>query len=63
MALWDAEWVRVKDKSTGHEYSVAVVDPDAHEVLKKDAADMYNEPLPAKPKLTTEQAKAAKEGS
>lgn len=51
------EWTRVKDKSTGHEYTVAVVDPEAHDVLdKKDAVDLQGNPLPAKPKLTRAQA-------
>lgn len=42
------DWTRVKDKETGHEYSVAVV-LDSHEVLQKDAADRSGNPLPAKP--------------
>ena len=42
-------WTRVKDKETGHEYSVEVVDPEAHEVLTtKDGADRFGNPLPAK---------------
>lgn len=45
------EWVRVKDKSTKHEYTVAreSVDPEAHEVLKKDAVDSAGAALPGKP--------------
>jgi hypothetical protein len=43
-------WTRVKDNSTGHEYTVGVVDPEAHTILKdKDAVDTYGVPLPAKP--------------
>jgi hypothetical protein len=46
------EWTRVKDNSTGHEYTVGVVDPAAHTILKdKDAVDMYGVPLPAKPNM------------
>jgi hypothetical protein len=46
------EWIRVKDKSTKHEYTVAVVDPDAHDILKKDATSPDGTPLPAKPHTT-----------
>lgn len=42
-------WTRVKDKDTGHEYSVAFVNPEAHEVLDKPGADRFGNPLPAKP--------------
>jgi len=41
-------WTRVKDKDTGHEYSVAVVVDEAHEVLQKPATDRLGVPLPAK---------------
>lgn len=44
------EWVRVKDKSTNHKYSVvaSVVDanPEAFQVLKQDATDAGGDPLP-----------------
>lgn len=44
------EWVRVKDKSTGHHYSVlsteAENNPDAYQVLKQDAVDHNGDPLP-----------------
>lgn len=53
------DWTRVRDKDTKHEFSVAVVDPDSMEVLKKDAVDTYGNPLPAKPHLTPSQAKNA----
>jgi hypothetical protein len=43
------DWVRVKDKRTGHEYSVASPDSDVHDVLDKPAADAGGQPLPAKP--------------
>jgi hypothetical protein len=43
------EWVRVRDKSTKHEYTVGVVDPEAHEVLDKEAVDSNGLPLPGKP--------------
>lgn len=64
------DWVRVKDKSTRHEYTVGVVDPDAHDILdKKEAADIYGNPLPAKPYVSKSAASATgqkateKEGS
>ena len=43
------EWVRVKDKDTGHKYSVpaGAVDENAHQVLKQPAADLACDPLPA----------------
>lgn len=42
------EYVRVKDKSTGHKFSViaSAVDPDAYQVLKQDAVDHVGDPLP-----------------
>ena len=46
------EWTRVKDKDTGHEYTVGFVDPEAHEVLgKKEAVDLQGNPLPPKHRL------------
>lgn len=48
--LSGAEWVRVKDKSTGHKLSVvasvAETDPDAYQILKQDAVDHVGQPLP-----------------
>lgn len=42
-------WTRVKDKDTGHEYTVAVVNDEAHEVLdNKAAVDRVGRPLPVK---------------
>lgn len=43
------EYLRVKDKSTGHEFSViasAVDEESMQVVLEKDAADHTGEPLP-----------------
>lgn len=46
-------FTRVKDKKTGHEFSVLHVNPDKHEVLKdKDAEDRFGRPLPAKHNVT-----------
>jgi len=44
------EYVRVKDKDTKHEYTIPKerVDPEAHEVLKKDAIAPSGDPLPVK---------------
>jgi hypothetical protein len=48
--LSGATWVRVKDKISGHKYSVvdsvAAADPDAYQVLKQDAVDHVGQPLP-----------------
>lgn len=49
-------WTRVRDKATGHEYSVQNVMPPAHEVLDKPAADAYGRPLPAKPRVDLQKA-------
>lgn len=49
------EYVRVKDKSTGHKFSIiasAAQDEDAYQVLKADAVDTNGEPLP--PEFNTE---------
>jgi hypothetical protein len=42
------EFVRVKDKSTGHKFSVvaSAVDESAQIVLKQDAVDVGGDPLP-----------------
>lgn len=45
------EWTRVEDKSTGHQYTVARVNEDAHNVLDKPGADAFGRPLPAKPNI------------
>lgn len=42
-------WVRVKDKSTGHKFSViesAAQDENAYQILKQDAVDVGGNPLP-----------------
>lgn len=52
------DFVRVKDKLTGHEFSVRYADPDQHEVLDKEAVDRNGDPLPDKPR-TSARAKAA----
>ncbi len=48
------EYTRVKDKSTGHKFSViaSAVDEESMQVLKQDAADHTGEPLP--PEYATE---------
>lgn len=48
------EYVRVKDKSTGHKFSViaSAFDPDAMQELKQDAVDHVGDPLP--PEFATE---------
>lgn len=53
------EWTRVRDKSTGHEFSVARVNPKAHDVLDKPAVDRNGSPLPAKPRVSNGAAKSA----
>ena len=43
------EYLRVKDKSTGHKLSViasVAADEDAYQVLKQDAVDIAGDPLP-----------------
>lgn len=43
------KWVRVKDKMTGHEYTVARVNESLHEVLEdKPATSKNGRPLPPK---------------
>ncbi|WP_294567611.1 hypothetical protein [uncultured Arthrobacter sp.] len=56
------EYVRVKDKQTGHEFSMpaGTFDEDAVTVLKKDAVDAGGEPLPTKHKTTADQAASNK---
>ncbi len=45
------EYVRVKDKDTGHHYSelkqVVENNPDAYTILKQDATNLNGDPLPA----------------
>lgn len=54
------EFVRVRDKDTGHEYDVAAtaVDPAAHEVLKDYPPNLTGIPRPAKHR-TDKAAKSA----
>jgi hypothetical protein len=57
------EYVRVKDKSTGHHYSVlaqeAENNPDAYQVLKQPAVNELGDPLPGEiPSETTGQSAA-----
>lgn len=42
------EYVRVRDKSTGYAYTVvaSAVDPEFHTILKQDAVDHNENPLP-----------------
>ena len=42
------EFVRVKDKTTGHKFSViaSAFDPEAQQELKQDAVDVAGNPLP-----------------
>lgn len=57
---------RVKDKDTGHKYTVSVVDPEFHTVLHEDAVDAAGVALPAEHHVTPAQQKkidAATEGS
>lgn len=62
------EYVRVKDKDTGHKYSAlkSTVDanPDAYLVLKQDAVDVAGDPLPVEYADSSESSKpASKENS
>lgn len=56
-------FVRVKDKVTGHEYSVrtSAVDNDRHDVIDKPAFDESFDPLPAKPNVPKGDAKNHRE--
>lgn len=59
------EYVRVKDKQTGHEFSLpdGSFDPEAVTILKKDAVDAGGSPLPVKHKTTVADAAASKSGA
>ena len=52
-------WYRVRDKQTGHHYSVSTVDPDAHQVLKQPALDAAGYPLPPKPRVSKARSEQA----
>ena len=56
------EYSRVKDKSTGHKFTVvaSAVDEDAMQVLKQDAVDVIGEPLP--PEYATESLSSESTG-
>lgn len=43
------EFVRVRDKRTGHQYSTRFPHPEHHEVLDQPAVDANGRSLPAKP--------------
>lgn len=53
------EFVRVKHKVTGHEYSVRTPGTD-ETVINKPAVDRYDRPLRPKPKTTASAQAAAK---
>ena len=56
-----SEFVRVKDKATGHEYSARRPDLDKVEVLDKPAVDRNGRPLPPKYKTSVTNQAAAKQ--
>lgn len=62
-----AEYVRVRDKETGHHYSVTRErferTPDLWQELKQDATDSVGEPLPQKYKTTVSTETAKKAGT
>lgn len=45
------KFYRVKDKDTGHEYSVVTVNEDAHTLLDKPGEDAFGRPYAAKPNI------------
>ena len=55
-----SEFQRVKDKATGHEYSVRHPDLAKVKVLDEPAIDRNGHPLPAKPKMSVTEQVAAK---
>jgi hypothetical protein len=61
------EFVRVRDKDTGHHYSINKEKydrtPDVWELLKQDAVDAAGDPLPMKPKTSVSSEAAKKAGS
>lgn len=52
------EFVRVRDKATGHHYSMPVsgFDPDEVAELKQAATDSAGDPLPPKYKTTADES-------
>lgn len=59
------EYVRVKDKETGHEYTVPErrFNADLMTRLDKSATNSAGDPLPVKPKTTASKEAAKKSGS
>lgn len=60
------EWVRVKDKESGHHLTVlaqeAALNPDVYQVLKQPAVDHNGDPLPGViPETSGHQATTEKE--
>lgn len=53
-----SDFTRVKDRKTGHTYSIATgaVDKNQHEVLDAEAVDANNRPLPAEYAKTSSTA-------
>ena len=58
-ARYGRPWWRVRDKSTGHHYSVSVVDPEGHQILKQPALDANGSPLPPKPRVSKARSEQA----
>jgi hypothetical protein len=55
-----AEWKRVKDKRTGHEYSVVNVNKEIHEVIGDDEnPTVTSKPLPPKPNVSKADGQTA----
>lgn len=59
------EYVRVKDKDTGHHYTVLAQEvennPDAYQVLKQPAVNANGDPLPGEIPETAASTTAKKE--
>lgn len=45
------EWTWVRDKRTGHQYAVAVVNPEHHQPLKNDPLGADGKPKHPKPRV------------
>jgi hypothetical protein len=52
-------WTRVRDKVTGHHYTVATVNPEKHVVLKQDALDANGRPRRMKPRAEVARSSQA----
>lgn len=61
------EYLRVRDKETGHHYSVTResfdANPDAWQELKQPATDSAGDPLPAKHKTTVADSATDKQAA